>query len=59
MNDAFYESSYAPYSRYIRGTERTGLGWDILEFMVTEAHERGIELHAWLNPYRVSNTKVG
>ena len=57
MNDAFYESSYAPYSRYIRGTEGQGLDWDILEFMVTEAHERGIELHAWLNPYRVSNTK--
>ncbi len=54
MNDAFYPSEYAPYSRFIRGTEGLGLDWDILEFVIEEAHQRNLELHAWLNPYRVS-----
>ncbi len=59
MNDAFYPSNYAPYSEYIKGTMGEGLDWDILEFMVTEAHNRGLELHAWLNPYRVMNAATG
>lgn len=54
MNDAFYYSDYAPMSRYINGTEGADPGFDILEFMVEEGHKRGIEIHAWLNPYRVS-----
>ncbi|VEU80291.1 glycoside hydrolase family 10 protein [Haploplasma axanthum] len=55
MNDALYYSEYAPYSRYITGVEGKNPGFDILEFVIKIAHERGIELHAWLNPYRVSN----
>ncbi len=55
MNDAFYESDYAPFSRYLTGIEGQDPGWDVLEFIITEAHKRGIEFHAWLNPYRVSN----
>ena len=55
MNDAFYDSSYAPYSRYLTGIEGGDPGWDVLGFMIEEAHKRGIEFHAWLNPYRVSN----
>lgn len=54
MNDAFYDSSYAPWSRYLMGTEGTDPGWDVLEFFINECHIRGIEFHAWLNPYRVS-----
>jgi uncharacterized lipoprotein YddW (UPF0748 family) len=54
MNDAYYESDYAPWSRYIMGAEGVDPGWDILEFIIDEAHQRGIEFHAWLNPYRVS-----
>lgn len=56
MNDAFYPSSYAPYSRFITGTEGVDPGFDVLEFVIEEAHKRGIELHAWLNPYRVSSS---
>lgn len=56
MNDAFYPSAYAPFSRYLSGEEGVGVGWDVLEFVVEEAHKRGIEVHAWMNPYRVSNT---
>jgi len=54
MNDAFYDSEYAPWSRYLGGAEGVDPGWDVLEFMITEAHKRGIEFHAWMNPYRVS-----
>ena len=41
-------------SRFINGTEGFDPGFDVLEFMVEEGHKRGIEIHAWLNPYRVS-----
>ena len=54
MNDAFYDSDYAPWSRYIMGAEGVDPGWDIFQFILDEAHHRGIEVHAWLNPYRVS-----
>jgi uncharacterized lipoprotein YddW (UPF0748 family) len=54
MNDAFYDSDYAPWSRYLTGVEGVDPGWDILSFMIDECHRRGIEFHAWLNPYRVS-----
>jgi len=54
MNDAFYDSDYAPWSRYLTGTEGQDPGWDVLQFIIDECHKRGIELHAWLNPYRVS-----
>ena len=54
MNDAFYDSMYAPWSRYLTGTEGVDPGWDVFAFLIQEAHVRGIEVHAWLNPYRVS-----
>jgi len=56
MNDAFYPSEYAPFSRYLTGIEGVDPGWDILSFLIEEAHARGIEVHAWLNPYRVSTS---
>src|SRR5690606_16390340 len=55
MNDAFYPSDYAPMSRYLSGTEGEGVGWDVLSFLIKEAHARGIEIHAWMNPYRVAS----
>lgn len=58
MNDAFYESSLAPYSRFLMGTEGVGPDWDVLSFIIDEAHQRGIEFHAWLNPYRVSSDTI-
>ena len=54
MNDAFYPSDYAPFSRYLTGIEGGDPGWDVLQFWIEEGHKRGIEIHAWLNPYRVS-----
>lgn len=54
--DAFYQSSLEPWSRYLNGKQ--GLApnpfYDPLEFWIDECHKRGMELHAWLNPYRVA-----
>ncbi|MDD4070529.1 MAG: family 10 glycosylhydrolase, partial [Candidatus Izemoplasmatales bacterium] len=49
MNDAFYDSDYAPWSRYLSGIEGTDPGWDVLGWMIDEAHAYGIEFHAWMN----------
>ena len=52
--DAFYPSAYAPYSRWMNGREGRGYaGFDPLRFMITESRRRGMEFHAWFNPYRV------
>ena len=53
MGDAFYNSSYEPWSEYITGTRGEDPGYDILQFLIEEAHARGIEFHAWMNPYRI------
>ena len=54
--DALYESKYEPWSRYLTGEQGKPPDplWDPLEFAVTEAHKRGLELHAWFNPYRAA-----
>ena len=56
FSDAMYKSSYYPWSSYASGTQGVNPGYDPLKIMVTAAHERGLEIHAWLNPYRVSTT---
>ncbi len=55
--DAFYKSKLEPWSRFLTGTQGVGPkpAWDPLEFMVKECHKRGMELHAWFNPYRVAS----
>ena len=56
--DAFYNSKLEPWSRFLSKDGRAPKPyWDPLEFMVEEAHARGMELHAWINPYRVSTSK--
>lgn len=52
--DAFYRSEIEPWSQFLTGAigKAPSPAWDPLEFMVEEAHARGMELHAWLNPYR-------
>lgn len=52
--DAFWPSPYEPWSQYLTGVQGRDPGYDPLGFMVTEAHKRNLELHAWYNPYRVS-----
>ena len=57
--DAFYPSKLEPWSRFLSG--KAGVApnpvWDPLQFMIDECHARGMELHAWLNPYRVTTSK--
>ena len=52
--DAFYPSAYEPWSEWLTGTQGKAPEplYDPLEFMLTEAHKRGMEFHAWCNPYR-------
>lgn len=55
--DAFYPSKLEPWSRFISdGGKAPVPAWDPLQFMIDEAHARGMELHAWLNPYRVTSS---
>lgn len=49
--DAFYESS-EPWSPYLTGKMGENPGYDPLAFAISEAHQNGLELHAWFNPYR-------
>ncbi|MET9291990.1 family 10 glycosylhydrolase [Streptomyces sp. NPDC003077] len=53
--DALWPSRYEPWSEYLTGTQGRDPGWDPLGFAVREAHRRGLELHAWFNPYRIAN----
>src|SRR4029434_5455981 len=51
-SDALYPSRIEPWSRYLSGTQGVSPGYDPLAFFISEAKKRGIEVHAWLNPYR-------
>ena len=52
--DALYESSLEPWSRFLTGQQGKAPVpfWDPLQWMIDECHNRGMELHAWINPYR-------
>jgi uncharacterized lipoprotein YddW (UPF0748 family) len=54
--DALYESSLEPWGAMLTGTQGASPGYDPLAFAITESHKRGIELHAWVNPFRAGNT---
>ena len=57
MSDAMYVSSYEPWSAALTGTRGKDPGYDPLQFAIDEAHKRGMELHAWVNPFRVTSEK--
>lgn len=59
-SDAFYRSPLEPWSYWLSGPG-TDPGYDPLAFAVAEAHKRGLELHAWFNPFRAtaSGKEVG
>ncbi|MDR2806477.1 MAG: family 10 glycosylhydrolase, partial [Dysgonamonadaceae bacterium] len=54
--DAMYNSAYEPWSSDLKNARGTNPGWDPLQFVIDESHKRGIECHAWLNPYRYNNS---
>ncbi|MDV5144487.1 family 10 glycosylhydrolase [Streptomyces sp. SBC-4] len=53
--DALWPSPYEPWAQCLTGVQGRDPGWDPLGTAVEEAHARGLELHAWFNPYRVAN----
>ncbi|MGZ9586134.1 family 10 glycosylhydrolase [Paenibacillus marinisediminis] len=52
--DSFYPSAYFPWSEWLTGKQGKDPGYDPLAFMIEETHKRGMQFHAWFNPYRVS-----
>ena len=59
--DALYKSKYFPWSKYLTGSQDVAPSgeFDPLDFWITEAHKRGLELHAWINPYRITKKAAG
>jgi len=57
--DAGYPSELEPWTRWLTGTAGVAPSpaWDPLAFMIEQSHKRGMELHAWINPYRVTSSK--
>ena len=54
--DATYQSAIFPWSRYVSGTagQAPDQDFDVLAYWIDAAHSRGLQLHAWLNPYRIT-----
>lgn len=52
--DSLYPSSIVPWSKVLTGTQGKDPGYDPLEYMVTAAHEREMQFHAWFNPFRAT-----
>ena len=56
FSDAFYNSEYEPWSKYLCGERGKAPNYDPFQFVIEECHKRGIECHAWINPYRYSTS---
>ena len=56
--DALYASQLEPWSRFLTGVQGQAPSpyWDPMQFMIDESHKRGMEFHAWINPYRVKTS---
>ena len=55
--DALYQSDLEPWSKFLTGVQGKAPSpyWDPLQWMVEQCHKRGMELHAWINPYRAKH----
>ena len=56
FSDAIYNSKDFPYSHTLTGVEGKNPGFDYLEYFIKKAHQKNIQIHAWINPYRISST---
>ena len=52
--DAMYPSKYFPWSKFASGQQGKDPGYDPLAYVVQSAHQRGLKIHAWVNPYRIT-----
>jgi uncharacterized lipoprotein YddW (UPF0748 family) len=59
--DALYNSSIEPWSSFVSSAQGVNPGYDPLAFAIAECRKRGMELHAWINPYRavINNAQIG
>ena len=57
--DALYASQLEPWSRFLTGIQGQAPSpyWDPMQFMIDECHKRGMEFHAWINPYRTKTNQ--
>lgn len=56
FSDAMYNSKYEPWSKYLTGTRGKAPNYDPLQLIIDYAHDKGIEVHAWVNPYRYASS---
>ncbi len=56
LGDAMFVSSYEPWSKQLTGTRGQDPGYDPLAFAIEEGHKRGLEIHAWFNPFRYESS---
>lgn len=56
FSDAMYNSKYEPWSQYLTGTRGKAPSYDPLALLIDYAHYKGIEVHAWINPYRYASS---
>lgn len=56
--DALYQSELNPWSDVLTGIQGSNPGYDPMQFMIEETHKRGMEFHAWMNPYRITTSGV-
>lgn len=52
--DAMYPSAYFPWSKFVTGIQGHDPGYDPLKYFIEASHTRGLEFHAWINPFRVT-----
>ena len=56
-SDALYDSALEPWGAMLTGVQGVNPGYDPLSYAVTAAHARGLEIHAWINPFRAGNAR--
>lgn len=59
MSDAMYNSKYEPWSKYVSPNRGEAPAFDPFEYILESSHKRGLEVYAWLNPYRYCISKTG
>ena len=59
MCDAYYDSAYEPWSNLVSGQRGVAPYFDPFAYLIEEGHKRGIEIYAWVNPYRYASKSAG
>ena len=57
FSDSIYKSNYYPISKHVLNNNQEYPGYDVLDYFIKAAHKNNIKIDAWINPYRISNSK--